>query len=1015
MRGCLGGQRVDQSRTGSAGGTAWRRPYKRAECVCNNKKLHRLIHSFFIVFWLIPAALAQTGSLGGRITDQSGAIVQGATVTLEDAKGPQAAVSRADGTYSFPRVAPGDYTITASTSQLSSPKTSHISVKPGANKFDLQLRVSATTQQLTVQENAGPALSTEATNNASATVIQGEDLQALSDDPEDLAADLQALAGPAAGPNGGSIYVDGFSGGQLPPKESIREIRINQNPFSPEYDKLGYGRIEIFTKPGSDHLHATVGYNLGTAWWNGRNPYAAQKAPFLLQEFENSFSGPLNSRTSFTLDLERHMVDNGSISNGVVLDPQSLMPNPFTSVITTPQRRWNVNPHIDYRLNDNNTLSLRYQFTHGDIQESGIGGFDLISRGYHLDWWYNTVQIAETAVHGSSVNETRFQYYRTSNQTVANTLAPEIQVAGSFNGGGASMANSHDAQNSFELQNYTSILHGKHSWRFGVRLRGQTDDSYAPVNYNGTFTFSGGLAPELTAQNTPVLDSTGQPVTIQISSIEQYRRTLLFEQSGMSPAATRALGGGASQFTVNTGSPETSVHQMDAGIFAGDDWRLRPNFTLNLGLRYELQTNIGDHADIEPRVAFAWAPGAIGNRTAKTVIRAGFGIFYDRFALSNTLAAARYNGVVQQQYVITNPDTFPNAPALLASGANRSVQAIQEVDAHLRAPEIMQSAFTLERQLPKNTTLAITCTNSHGVHVLRSEDINSPLPGTFNTAKPGGGVFPYGPGGPIFLMTASGLYNQNQLIFNVNSKVSPAVSVFGYYVLNRANSNSDGLNTFPANAYNYAGEYGPASTDVHHRFIAAGTISLRWALRLNPYLTMQSGMPFNITSGEDLFGTTLYNARPGIAADGNRPGAIATPYGLLDPSPLPNEELLGRNAGRGPWIVALNIRINKTWGFGPEKSSGDVVSSRGGGQSGAVLTQPPRGMFAPVPNNRRFRVVAGLSVRNLLNHTNPGPTIGNIASPLFDRANQMYGQINGEGFSENASNRRLEMQLKFLF
>jgi hypothetical protein len=974
---------------------------------CDNWGLPSLFHRSIPLLLFCPALVAQTASLTGRITDESGAIVRGAAVTLSDARGMQAAVSRTDGTYSFSRLTAGDYTIAASAPQLAFPAPAKITLRPGANTFDLQLKVASATQQLTVQENAGPALSTDASSNASGTVIRGADLEALSDDPEDLAADLQALAGPSAGPSGGAIFVDGFSGGQLPPKESIREIRINQNPFSPEYDKLGYGRIEIFTKPGTDHLHANLGYNLGRADWNGRNPYAAQKAPFLLQEFENSASGPLSNRASFTLDVERHMVDNGSVSNGVVLNPITLVAGPFTSVQTAAQRRWQINPHIDYRLDDNNTLSVRYTFTHGDIRDAGIGAFDLISRGYHLQWLYNTFQIAETTIHGNTVNDTRFQYYRTSNQTAANTVAPVLQVSGSFNGGGATTSNGHDAQNSFELQNNTSILHGKHMWRFGVRLRGQTDDSYAPVNFNGTYTFSGGLGPELNANNQPVLDASGQPVMIQVSSIEQYRRTLLFEQMRLASSAIRALGGGASLFAINTGNPETQVHQMDAGIFAGDDWRVLPNLTLNLGLRYEMQTNIGDHADIAPRVAFAWAPGSAKNRTPKTVIRGGYGIFYDRFVLANTLTAARYNGQVQQQYVITNPETYPAAPALLSSGANRSPQAIQEVDAHLRAPSLMQSALTLERQLPKSSTLAITYTNSHGLHILRSNDINAPLPGS--------GVFPYGPSGPIDLMTSSGLYNQNQLIFNVNSKVSSGLSFFGYYVFNRANANSDGLTTFPANPYNFKGEYGPASTDVHNRIIFAGTVDTRWKVRLNPYITAQSGAPFNITAGQDLFDTTLYNARPGIATDANRPGAIATPYGLLDPNPTPNETLLGRNAGRGPWIVSLNMRLSKTWGFGPERSTGDVVSSRGSGQSGPVLTQPPRSVFSAPTGIHKYRVSVGLSVRNLLNHTNPGPIIGNIASPLFGSANQMYGQINGEGFSENASNRRLEAQFKFVF
>jgi hypothetical protein len=167
-----------------------------------------------------------------------------------------------------------------------------------------------------VRESA-PVLSTDSASNAGAVVLKGSDLYALSDDPDDLAADLQALAGPSAGPNGGSIFVDGFSGGQLPPKESIREIRINQNPFSPEYDKLGYGKIEIFTKPGADKYRGSAQWNFANDFWNTRNPYAPDKAYFLLNEFEGSAGGPLTSKSSFTLDAQRNMVDN--LTNRVAL------------------------------------------------------------------------------------------------------------------------------------------------------------------------------------------------------------------------------------------------------------------------------------------------------------------------------------------------------------------------------------------------------------------------------------------------------------------------------------------------------------------------------------------------------------------------------------------------------------------------------------------------------------------------------------------------------------------------
>jgi len=969
---------------------------------------------------LLPALnlFAQTGSLTGQVTDESGAVVSKATVTLATPGGVARTTSANDnGSYSFASLTPGDYTVQASAPDLAMAQPVRITVKIGTQTLNLLLKVAATVQQVNVRENAGPAVGTDASSNASALVLKGDDLDALGDSPEDLQADLQALAGPSAGPGGGSIFIDGFSGGELPPKSSIREIRINQNPFSPEYDKLGFGRIEIFTKPGTDNWRGSMNYNLQDQVWNSRNPYSAQKAPLLLNEFEGSLSGPLSHRMSFTIDPQREKVDNGSIVNAVTLDPQSLAIIPFNAVRTTPQLRWTLNPRIDYQLNNNNTLMFRYGFTHLDIQDAGIGSFDLISRGYHNQLTNQTVQATETAVLGTAVNETRFQYFRSASDQTANSLDAAILVLGSFNGGGSQTGHTSNIQNNFELQNYTSIIHGAHSWKFGVRLRSQWIDSVSPQNFGGTFTFGGGLAPVLDANNNPTLDPSGQPVLAAIQPIDRYRRANLLAQAGFSPAQAAALGGAPTQFSISSGVPGISVHQEDVGLFVGDDWRVRPNLTLNLGLRYETQTNIHDLRDWAPRIGLAWAPGA-GTRSLrpKTVIRAGFGMFYDRFALANTLTAQRFNGVVQQQFVVTDPTFYPSIPAIASLAGSQSTQVVQEISAQLRAPYIMQSALSVERQLPANTTLAVTYTNSHGLHELRSEDINAPLPGTYNPNVQGSGVFPFGKSDPLFLMTSSGLYNQNQVMFNVNTKVNASVSLYGFYVFNRAMSNTDGLNTFPGNQYNFSGEYGNASTDVHHRVNFGGSVNTRWHVRISPYMNIQSGAPFDITTGSDPFGTTLFNARPGIVTNGAVPGEIQTRYGLLDPNPSPNEQLLPRNYGRGPGIVTLNMRIGKTWGFGSERKKAPALDAgpsnprppgspgNGGGGSGGVSN-----------TRQRYNLTVSLSIRNLTNHNNPGPIIGNITSPLFGLANQSAGSGGGGGISESANNRRAELQIRFAF
>jgi hypothetical protein len=955
-----------------------------------------LVRPLLLALICLAPVFAQTSTLRGRVTDESGAMVPGATVTLA---GPVAktATTGNDGAYSFTGLLPGSYTAQASAPNLVLPQPAKIALKPGVQTLNLQLKIASTTQQVTVEENAGPSVTTDAANNAGALVLRGDDLLALSDDPDDLQADLQALAGPAAGPNGGAIYIDGFSGGQLPSKESIREIRINQNPFSPEYDKLGYGRIEIFTKPGTDKFHGVAQFNIGTDWWNSRNPYAQQKAPFLLKEYEGNVSGPIGKRASFFLDARKESVDNGAVINGSILDPVSLgILNPYTNVFRVPQRRANASPRFDYQIDSKNTLTVRYSFNRVDIADAGVGGFNLVSRAYDDLNTFHTVQVAETAVLSASViNEIRFQFYHAQNDLKANSLSPAIQVLGAFNGGGAQVGRSNNTQNSYEFQNYTSIARGAHSWRFGVRLREQQIGTISPRNFGGTFTFGGGVAPKLDANNQPMLDSHGAPVLEPIDSIERYRRTLLFQQLGYAPALIRTLGGGATQFSLTTGNPALSASQFDAGIFAGDDWRVRPNLTLSLGLRYETQTNIHDFRDIAPRIGIAWAPGAgVKNSRPKLVIRAGFGTFYDRFSLADTMTALRYNGILQQQFVIANPDFFPVIPPASALAGSQSTQVIQEISRKLRAPYILQSAIAVERQLPKNTTVAVTYANSHGLHLLRSRDITAPL-------------------NPVFLIESAGLYNQNQLIVNVNSKLNQNVSLFGSYMLNRAMSNTDGINTSPANPYNFKGEYGPAATDVHNRMIFGGSVNTKWSVRLSPLIVLESGPPFDITAGRDIFNTSLFNGRPGIAVDPKKPGLIPTRYGLLDPDPTTDEIILPRNFGRGPGAIMVNLRLSKTIGFGPARE-GSV--SGGGGPRGPGSPFGGGGGFAAMSTSRRYNLIVAMSIRNAINHTNPGPIIGNITSPLFGQANQPAGNpAGGGGMSESANNRRLELQLRFTF
>jgi hypothetical protein len=984
----------------------------------------RIVHILLISSFLSATLLAQSGevSLRGQVTDQSGAVVPGIPVGLIGPGGAvrEATTESSEGRYVFRDLPAGTYTLRVHVKGFADvEKPGVVIVRGQPQVVNVELAVVMEQQAVTVKEDEAPSVSVSSSNNASAVTLQGDELQALSDDPTDLQADLQALAGPSAGPSGGAMFVNGFSGGTLPAKESIREIRINQNPFSPEYDKLGYGRIEIFTKPGTEKYHGTADYNFGKDFWNSRNPYSVQKAPFMINEIEGNAGGPLGKRASFAVEWQRNMVDNGSITNGFTVDKQTLVVAPFNSVIVTPQRFTRINPRMDYQLNQNNTLTVAYDFTHSDARDAGIGAFNLISEGYHQRYTDQTVQMTETAVLGRNINETRFQFYRTAMHVIPNSLNLETQVLGSFNDGGSQRGQSSDTENDFELQNYTSMVRSRHTWRFGIRLRGQMDDSITRQNFNGTFTFGGGLAPELDSNNQPKLDGQGKQILTSIKSIERYRRTWLFHNLGDSEAQIRSLGGGATQFTIDTGIPNLSAHQVDVGVFAGDEWLVRPNVTLDLGFRYETQSYTHDWRDFAPRIAVSWAPGGgASSSRAKTVLRAGFGIFYDRFPLADIITAERYNGIVQQQFVVPNPDFFFDAaipsPATLATLGSQSSQA---VSSRIRAPYVMQSALTFEHQLSASTAFAVTYTNSHGVHLFRSEDINAPLPGTYDPSMPGCPTCPLGHAGPVFLMESSGIYNQNQIVANINTRLNRGVSLFGFYVLNRAMSNTDGIDTVPANPYSLAGEYGPAATDVRHRVTFGGSVNTRWNLRISPFVIVQSGAPFDITDGSDPYGTTLFNARPGIATDPTKPGVIQTRYGLLDPNPSPGEQILGRNYGRGPAQMRVNLRVAKAIGFGGEtgRSAEQRPASAGGATAAQASGRGLGGIIGSPKAPRRYNLILSMAVQNLLNHTNPGPITGDITSPLFGFANRVAGGPNGEGFFETANNRRLEAQMRFTF
>jgi len=955
-------------------------------------KNRRLLFSLLAIFLLSGLLNAQTtGTLRGKVTDPDGAVVPGAMVTAKSAIGQSVNVaSGADGTYQFKSLDPGQYTVSASAQGFAAFSKSAVTVVAGKPQMlDIPLQIQVVQEKVQVQSEAN-TLDTSPTNNANTVVLKGSDLESLSDDPDELQSELQALAGPSAGPNGGQMYIDGFTAGQLPPKSAIREIRINSNPFSAQYDKLGYGRIEIFTKPGTDKWHGQLEFGDNNSIFNSKNPFTLNEASYNSPRYEGNIGGPLGKKASFFLDAQRRNIDEVAVVSPPCGTLAPSLPELCTNTtVPNPQTRTNVSPRIDYQLTSTNTLTARYQYFENTQQNAAVGQnsnqITLPTYGYNIDSIEHTVQLSDTQVFGPKVvNETRFQYLRQSTENTPLSTAPAISIPGVMQFGGNTIGHSLDDQNHYEIQNYTSIVSGNHSMRFGGRIRVSQASTLNPGNFNGTFTY---------------------------------------------PSLNAYLNNQASQFSIATGQPAVSDTYVDVGLYAEDDWKLLPTLTVSYGVRYETQTDINDHRDFAPRVGVAWGLGGKG-KTPSTVIRGGFGIFYDRFPQNLVLQATRLDGTLQQSFVINSPPFGPNNIPPSFAGFGGQPFTVYRIVPNFRAPYVMQTAIGAERQVTRALKVSLTYLNSRGVHQLFTNNVNAPFPGTF----PANPVCPMGCStGNVFEYQSGGIFKQNQLIANVNMRYNPNLTLFGFYTLSFANSDITG--GFPTNPYDPSVDYGRAPFDVRNRLFFGGNFGAPLGLRLGPFIAAQSGSPYNLTIPANILGTSIFNARPGFAAPSSACPAVSATNAFCFFIPAPGQAYapIPINFGEGPVNWSVNMRVSKTIGLGPRLEQaggrgGHGGRGGGGGEHGGFggFGGGPGGMFGGGTTDHRYNLTFSAMGRNIFNHPNLAPPVG-VLSPAAFTGNSTFGQSialssgggpgggGGGFFGSQANVRRIDLQVQFTF
>lgn len=937
-------------------------------------------------------ATAASGSLRGQVTDPSGAIIPGATLQLSGRAGTYSATSDGGGAYSFSNVPAGTYSLDVTVSGFTPFAESNIVVVGGTSRL-LNVPLTIATQEQQVEVTADTTqLDTSPESNGNAVVITGKDLDALSDDPDEMQNELTALAGPSAGNGGSQIYIDGFTGGQMPPKSSIREIRINQNPFSAEFDKLGYGRIEILTKPGTDKLHGQFQISGNDSAFNTSH-FVTSTPPYHQFFVNGSIGGAIGKKASYFFSVFGRNSQNILIVNaaGTPEDPNYVLTHGgnFVQDLNNPQTRIHLSPRFDYQLTPSNTLTVRYEYFRGVDTGDGPGQYGLASQAYNTHNTENELQISDSQViNAHLVNETRFSFQHEVDLQTPQDTSPTITVQGAFTGGGNNDGLSRTVGNHYEFQNYSTATLSKHSLRFGVRLRAYNESDTSNAGANGDYVFN---------------------------SAADYQ-------------AARPSQGSVTVIA----NPTARATLFDAGLFYQDDWKVNEKFTFDYGLRFEAQNRIRDHADWGPRFGLAYAIDGGGKHPPKTVIRAGYGWFYNRFSDAQIIQAIHQNGVNEHQVVYTNPVYTPGQPPSGAAETNPR-SATYSISPHLRAALDMQGAVGVDRTLTKAITANVTYLYSRGIHQYLSDNINAP---EYDYENDTAGGVPLPGAGNLYQFQSNGIYKQNQLITSVNARAK-RYTVAGFYVFGHFKSDTTGPNYFPsrqdpANQNNLAFDYGRSSNDVRNRLGLIVSTVLPYKVQASMFMIANGGAPFNITTGQDRNKDNQYNERPGIVAASECVAGSTrfyqTAYGCLDIQPTPGEKILPFGSGRGPANFSTDLRLSRNFGIGPKIAGrgpgggGGFGGPRGGGGG-------PRGGLGPggLSGNAGGGPPGGTQVKEVarkynLNFSVVGHNIFNVvnlAQPSNVLTSRNFNQslaLAGGFFNRNQSTvRTVDLQLSFNF
>jgi hypothetical protein len=885
----------------------------------------------------------------GTVTDPASALIPGAGV--HTAAG-QTTTTDAAGRFLLACVPVNSGNIVVAADGFS-PASVPVAKKPGTT-LRLTVRMELAKVETDVQVGAD-ATGLDADRGAGTMILNTEQVQQqLADDPDDLIQQLQMMASNGGGaPESTTFIVDGFQNASaMPPKNSIASIRVNPDPYSPEYEGPTFqgGRVEITTKPGADKLHGAAFFTDSDSIFNATDPFSVTATPASKQRYGFELSGPVVSkRTDFALALEKRDTNEFNVVHAITLDGDGNQTS-LHETVAAPQRLWIGSARGDWQLTSKDVATLSFSASVNNLDNQGVGGLTLPEAGYSSLTSEDDLRFTNTQTFNANfLHETRIGYTWKRTEQTPLSAAPSLEVAGYFTGGGATSQNLNDRERDLEIDDDVMLTNGKNSFRIGAQSLGFFVHNYDPNTFNGAYVFGGGSAPVLDANNNP----TGQTTTI--TPLQQYQRAL------------QSLAGGTpTTYQVTTGMPLVPLTQWRLALYGEDTIKLAPRLTMSTGLRYSFQTSPGTFVNFAPRVAFSWAP----DRKSSWVVSLRSGIFDAPAPVSYATEVYRLNGARQQSIQVYSPSygspLTPVAGAIRVATRNQFLRSVFEFPA-------AATQISIEHDLPHHWHPSASFTYAEDWGIFRTRNINAPMvPSSVGVAPdPTAALLaprPIVPNENIVQYENSGHLNGSVLNFTLSQHSYKRFDLnLSAYMLHFKSDAALQVGS-PQSSYSNQGESSRPDWQSDGGSVES-TLHVPGKLEFSTQLAARTGHPYDIATGTDNNGDGDFNDRPSYAS---APGAgvYSTPFGFLTANTVNGN--VPRNGGTMPSIWHLYGNLSRAFVLDPRDK--DHVRT----------------------------LIFNARASNFLNHTNT-TAVGTVLSPTL-----------GEPISAEPA-RRVELGVRFAF